>query len=164
LHAHYDLPAVLFKSCGYSPRLGLRNLHNDIKPEPVIDKSTLRGYGAAMRNKANEFVTHVLDLLEPLGPVSARRMFGGYGIYLDRLMFALVASDTLYLKVDDESRGEFEAAGLDAFRYTKKGKSYQMSYHAAPENALEDAELLGDWARKAVDAAMRAARAKAAKK
>jgi len=111
-----------------------------------------------MSAKANEFVTHVLDLLEPLGPVSARRMFGGYGIYLDRLMFALVASDTLYLKVDDESRSEFEAAGLDPFRYTKKGKSYQMSYHTAPEDALEDAELLRDWARKAVDAAMRAAR------
>ena len=112
-----------------------------------------------MGAKTSEFVTHVLDYLEPLGPVSARRMFGGYGIYLDRMMFALVASDTLYLKVDDESRGEFEAAGLEPFRYTKKGKSYQMSYHAAPEDALEDAELLRDWARKAVDAAMRAARA-----
>jgi len=111
-----------------------------------------------MSAKANEFVTHVLDLLEPLGPVSAKRMFGGYGIYLDRMMFALVASNTLYLKVDDESRGEFDAAGLEPFRYSKKGKSYQMSYHAAPEDALEDAELLRDWARKAVDAAMRAAR------
>ncbi len=113
-----------------------------------------------MSVKANEFVTHVLDLLEALGPVSARRMFGGYGIYLDQLMFALVASDTLYLKVDDESRGEFEAAGLEPFRYTKKGKTYQMSYHAAPEDALEDAELLRDWARKAVDAAMRTAHGK----
>jgi DNA transformation protein len=113
-----------------------------------------------MSAKANEFVTHVLDLLEALGPVSARRMFGGYGIYLDRLMFALVANDTLYLKVDDQSRGEFEAAALEPFRYTKKGESYQMSYHAAPEDALEDPQLLGDWARKAVDAAMRAARAK----
>ncbi len=113
-----------------------------------------------MSVKANEFVTHVLDLLEALGPVSARRMFGGYGIYLDQLMFALVARDTLYLKVDDESRGEFEAAGLEPFRYTKKGKSYQMSYHAAPEDALEDTELLRDWARKAVDAAMRTAHGK----
>ncbi len=111
-----------------------------------------------MSAKVNEFVTHVVDLLEALGPVSARRMFGGYGIYLDQLMFALVADDTLYLKLDDESRGEFEAAGLEAFRYTKKGKSYQMSYHEAPQDALEDAELLRDWARKAVDSAMRSAR------
>jgi len=113
---------------------------------------------------ANEFVTHLLDLMEPLGPVSARRMFGGYGIYLDRMMFALVADDRLYLKIDDDSRGEFEAAGLEPFRYTKKGKTYQMSYHAAPEDALEDAELLRDWARKAVDAAMRAARSERPRK
>ena len=58
-------------------------------------------------------------------------MFGGYGVYLDRTMFALVADNALYLKVDDDSRGEFEAAGLEPFRYWKKGKSYQMSYHAA---------------------------------
>ena len=113
---------------------------------------------------ANEFVTHLLDLMEPLGPVSARRMFGGYGIYLDRMMFALVADDSLYLKIDDDSRGEFEAAGLEPFRYTKKGKTYQMSYHAAPEDALEDAALLRDWARKAVDAAMRAARSERPRK
>lgn len=106
----------------------------------------------------SEFVRHLLDMLEPLGPVGARRMFGGYGIYLDRLMFALVADDALYLKVDDESRGEFEAAGLEPFRYVKQGKSFTMSYHAAPEDALEDPELMRDWARKAIDAAMRAAR------
>lgn len=111
-----------------------------------------------MSTAANEFVTHVLDLLEPLGPVSARRMFGGHGIYLDRMMFALVADDTLYLKVDDETRGKFDSAGLEPFRYTKKGKTYQMSYHAAPEDALEDARLLRDWARMAIDAAMRSAR------
>lgn len=113
---------------------------------------------ANAKGNANEFVTHVLDLLEPMGPVSARRMFGGYGVYLDRMMFALIADDTLYLKVDDITRDEFAAAGLEAFRYTKKGKSYQMSYHAAPEDALEDAELLREWARKAVDAAIRTAR------
>ena len=117
-----------------------------------------------MSIKTSEFVTHVLELLEALGPVSAKPMFGGYGIYLDGLMFALVADDALYLKVDDVSRDAFAAAGLEAFNYAKKGKIYQMSYHAAPEDALEDGQLLRDWARKAVDAAMRAARTKAAMK
>jgi DNA transformation protein len=111
-----------------------------------------------MSAKPNEFVNHLLDLLEPLGPISARRMFGGYGIYLDRTMFALVADDMLYLKVDDASRAEFVASGLEPFRYARQGKSYEMSYHQAPEDALEDGELLRDWARKALDAAMRAGR------
>ena len=47
---------------------------------------------------------------------------------------------------------------LEPFRYSRQGKSYQMSYHAAPEDALEDAEILREWSRKAVDAALRAAR------
>lgn len=106
----------------------------------------------------NEFVSHLLDLLEPLGPVSARPMFGGYGIYLDQMMFALVADDTLYLKADDVSRARFVDAGLEPFRYARKGKTLRMSYYAAPEDALEDAELLRDWARLAVDAAMRGGR------
>lgn len=120
--------------------------------------------GEAINATASEFVTHLLDMLEPLGPVSARRMFGGYGIYLDKRMFALVANDTLYLKVDGASREEFLAAALEPFSYAKKGKIYQLSYYAAPEDALENAELMRDWARKAVDAAMRAAGSKRAKK
>ena len=106
----------------------------------------------------NEFVSHVLELLEPLGPLRARRMFGGHGIYLDGMMFALVSKNTLYLKADEHSRGEFEVAGLECFQYWKQGKICRISYYAAPEDALEDAALLADWARRAVDAAMRAAR------
>ncbi len=58
-----------------------------------------------------EFRDHVLDLLAPLGPVTARRMFGGFGITLDGVMFALIADDVLYLKVDDRTRPDYEAAG-----------------------------------------------------
>ena len=117
-----------------------------------------------MRAKSSEFVSHLLDMLESLGPVSAKRMFGGHGIYLDGLMFALVADDTLYLKVDDETRDAFLAARLEPFSYAKQGKIYQLSYHAAPADALEDSELMRDWARKAVGAAMRAAQTKKARK
>ena len=43
------------------------------------------------------------DIFRNLGPIHIRRMFGGQGIYQGELMFALVAFDELYLKVDDES-------------------------------------------------------------
>ncbi|MSO66179.1 MAG: TfoX family protein [Alphaproteobacteria bacterium] len=57
-----------------------------------------------------EFRDHVLDLLEPLG-VTARAMFGGVGFFVERAMFALIADDRFYLKVDDSNRGDYEAAG-----------------------------------------------------
>jgi len=44
--------------------------------------------------KPNEFVSHLLDLLRPLGDVRARVMFGGWGFYHAEKMFALVAFET----------------------------------------------------------------------
>lgn len=55
------------------------------------------------------FLAHVLELLDGLGAVGARRMFGGYGLYRNDVMFALIADDTLYFKVDEHNRAEFEA-------------------------------------------------------
>ena len=104
----------------------------------------------------SEFVSYVVESLRPLGPVSARRMFGGHGIYLDGLMFALIAADQLYLKVDDGNRAAYEAAGLPPFTYSGKGRPIRMSYHEAPSEGFDDPEVLCDWARDAYAAALRA--------
>ena len=96
--------------------------------------------------KRSEFSDYVADLLAPLGPVQVRGMFGGFGVFLDGLMFGLLADDTLYLKVDDANRAEFEAAGCEAFVYTMKGKAIEMSYCRAPEDAVESWETIQTWA------------------
>lgn len=108
-------------------------------------------------NKEREFVSYVVDLMQSVGPVHAKGMFGGHGIYLDGLMFGLVADSVLYLKVDKQTRKEYKDRGLDAFTYSKKGKEYKMSYFQAPEEALEDREEMNTWANKAYRAALRAA-------
>jgi DNA transformation protein len=104
-----------------------------------------------------EFVTYVVDLMQSIGPISAKSMFGGHGIFLDGLMFGLVADSILYLKVDKETENEFKAKGLEAFTYNKKGKEFHMSYYQVPEEALEDADEMKSWANKAYGAALRAA-------
>jgi len=106
--------------------------------------------------RRNEFVEHLLELLAPFGSVSARRMFGGFGIYRDTLMFALVAGDVLYLKADGESRGEFERAGSEPFTYMARRKQVILSYWRAPEEALENSAAMQPWARSAYAAALRA--------
>lgn len=103
----------------------------------------------------DEFVEHLREMFQEFGPVQARRMFGGYGLYHDGLMFALVAENTLYLKVDSESAPQFEAIGLEAFQYPKGGKLVTMSYRRAPEEVLEDPEQASVWARRAFEAAVR---------
>lgn len=103
----------------------------------------------------NEYITYLKEVFERFGVVSARRMFGGYGLYHDGRMFGLVVDDTLYLKADAESRGEFLALGLGPFEYVRAGKTVQLSYHRAPDDMLEDRDLATRWARCAYAAALR---------
>jgi DNA transformation protein len=104
-----------------------------------------------------EFVSYVVELLQPMGDVVSRSMFGGYGIFLDGLMFGLVANSTLYLKVDKQTETGYTKKGLEPFSYNKKGKVMKMSYYQAPEEALEDGEELNRWANDAFEVALRAA-------
>ncbi len=103
----------------------------------------------------SEFIEYLHELFEGFGPIRTRKMFGGYGVYRDDVMFALVADDTLYLKVDDESALRYQTHGLPQFQYAKDGKTVGMSYYMAPEEALEDPEVLADWANQAYEIAFR---------
>ncbi len=102
-----------------------------------------------------EFRNHVLDLLSGLGPVRAKRMFGGGGLFLDDTMFGLIAGDELYFKTDDGNRAEYEDLGAPAFSYRRGDKTFAMSYHRVPEDCLDDAEDLCTWALAAWEAARR---------
>ncbi|KPP97668.1 TfoX/Sxy family protein [Marinobacter sp. HL-58] len=104
----------------------------------------------------SEFVENLNDVFCQFGPVSVRRMFGGYGVYHDGLMFGLVADDVLYLKVDGESVGRFIELGLEPFEYQKNDAMIKMSYYMAPESIFEDPEQAKEWAALAFDAALRA--------
>ena len=41
----------------------------------------------------NEFVSRLLQISVPLGEVQTKSMFGGYGLFFDGAMFALVTRD-----------------------------------------------------------------------
>ena len=107
----------------------------------------------------SSFVDEVVDRLQLTGPASARRMFGGYGIFQNDLMFALIADNELYLKADKLSSHFFTDNDLPAFTYSKaNGKEYKMSYFQAPESFFEDNDETVLWANRALDAALRAPR------
>ncbi|HXZ59093.1 MAG TPA: TfoX/Sxy family protein [Steroidobacteraceae bacterium] len=103
-----------------------------------------------------DFLAYVLDQLQELGDVSARRMFGGAGLYCDEFFFALIADHTLYLRVDDSNRGDYLQRAAQPFRPYADRPHLSMSYYEAPAEVLEDARQLSEWARRSVAVAMRA--------
>jgi DNA transformation protein len=107
-----------------------------------------------------EYLLYVVELMQSIGPVYAKAMFGGYGIYLDGLMFALISDQVLYLKVDKQTESEFKDRGLEAFSYYRKGNQCQLSYRRAPDDALEDTQVMNYWTNMAYAAATRAASGK----
>jgi len=104
---------------------------------------------------SSEFVSYLHEVFAPLGVIRTRRMFGGYGIYHQDLMFAVLIDETLYLKADDSSRANFEALDLPPFRYERQGKFISMSYYQAPEAIFDDPDEARLWGRRAYDAALR---------
>lgn len=109
------------------------------------------------------FVSHCLELLEPLGALRARRMFGGWGLYADDVFIAIIARDRLYLKADAQNKASFEAAGCEPFVYDLKTGAMAMSYCSAPPDAMDSPALMAPWARGALQAALRARAVKASK-
>ncbi len=114
---------------------------------------------------SQQFKAYLAELLEPLGPVAFKRLFGGEGISLGGVTFAFIMGQSLYMRVDDETRPRFEDAGMEPFSYaTKKRRVMVRSFYAIPEGLYDDADEFHDWARAALAAAQNAARAKARKK
>ena len=69
------------------------------------------------------FVSHCIELLQPLGTVRSKRMFGGWGLYVDEVFIAIVAFERLYLKVNADTRAAFESEGCEPFVYDAKNGS-----------------------------------------
>ena len=105
-----------------------------------------------------EYRAFALEQLGRVTPVTSRSMFGGVGIYANGLFFALLADDIVYLKVDDSNRGDFEAAGSEAFRPYDDGRA--MQYYELPAGVLEDVDELRPWVEKAIAVAVVARRRK----
>ncbi len=103
-----------------------------------------------------QFRDAVVSHLNQVAPVTARGMFGGYGLYIEGVMFALIAYETVYFKVDAENRADFEALGMSPFTYDGKGKPIQMSYYEIPPSIWQDLPTLADWVTKAHAAGRRA--------
>jgi len=99
------------------------------------------------------FVEHVRDLLSPIGALTDGKFFGGHAFKYRRVQFAMIMGSTLYFRVNDRTRREYELKGSKPFTYsTKKGVVQVRKYYAAPADLLENQEHFLTWARQAIEA------------
>ena len=114
-----------------------------------------------MPEKNPEFeaaLAHTLELFSGVHALRSRRMFGGAGIYTGGQMFALLSGDGgLFLKADELTKPDFEAAGSSPFCYAAPGRDrpVTMNYWRMPEAAIDDSDLALEWANKAIESARR---------
>lgn len=103
---------------------------------------------------SKEFVEYLLEQLESIGSVRANRFFGGVGLSIDSVQFAMMMGDSLYFVVDDSTRNKYEQAGMPPFSYaTKKGWVKVKRYYEVPEDILADPDQLAAWANEAIQIA-----------
>ena len=124
---------------------------------------------------SKDFADYCCELLSGAGNPVSKRMFGGWGIYVDGVTIAVIAdltklggaNEKLYLKVDEVTKKQFAAVGGKRFEMeSKDGKTMGMNYFTTPDEAMESPDAMLPWARLALNAALDAkakAKPKAAK-
>ncbi len=94
-----------------------------------------------------------IKLFEPLGSIRARTMFGGFGVFADKTMFALVVGETLYLRTGKENKALFEQFSLEPYRYAKRGFPVVTKYFQVDESWWLEPETLLEYGRVALSIA-----------
>lgn len=96
------------------------------------------------------FLEYVIDQLAEWHGVSARKMFGGVGLYRCGKMFGVIANDIVYFKVDDTNRKKYEEEDSSPFKPFPHRPTI-MSFYELPGEILESPEDLTEWANESLD-------------
>jgi DNA transformation protein len=96
---------------------------------------------------SSDYLAWVVEQLNRVSTVTARRMFGGAGLYADGCFFAVVDTNTVYFRTGPDNVSQYQSRGIPAFR---PPGFPPMKYHQVPAEILELPEFLREWVRAAV--------------
>jgi DNA transformation protein len=101
--------------------------------------------------KDDSFKDYILDQLHDAGGVTARSMFGGYGLYYGGMFFGIVSKGRLYFKTNDSTRPGYVEHGMKPFR-PSPGQTLK-NYFEVPAEIIDEPDRLVDWAQAAAGSA-----------
>jgi DNA transformation protein and related proteins len=96
------------------------------------------------------FLECILGRLSSLGDLTSPAMFGGHALYWQDMIFGIVFRDRLYLKVDQQSRPDYESRGMGPFRPIER--QTLKAYYEVPPDVLGDQDALLSWVKEAIRA------------
>ncbi|NKJ91628.1 competence protein TfoX [Rhizobium leguminosarum bv. viciae] len=106
-----------------------------------------------MTSEATRLALDFAGQIAPAGCIDIRRFFGGSALVRNGAQFGFVMKGTLYLRVDEAMRAEFEADGSEPFSYSAAGREVTVRrYYAVPAHVIDDPALLHSYAERALHA------------
>ena len=99
--------------------------------------------------KNDSFKDYVLDQLQDVSGITARPMFGGYGLYRESVFFGIIFKGRLFFKTDERTRVPYRERGMKPFRPTPR--QTLKNYFEVPVDAVEEPDELARWAKDAID-------------
>jgi DNA transformation protein len=97
-----------------------------------------------------ELRDETMAALQPL-PVNVRRLFGGYGLYLEGAFFGVIAEGRLYFRTDERSRTDYTARGMPALqpKFRPRGPKTVDRNFEVPSDVRNSPDELRAWALRA---------------
>lgn len=96
-----------------------------------------------MDAKTAQLIEQAKQSLTSLGVISSRSQFGGYGLTVNRVMFAIVCEGELYLRANRNNYQLLEQYLQEKFIFTKRGRPVELNYYRVTDPLWHDqAQLL----------------------
>ncbi|CBJ79917.1 conserved hypothetical protein [Xenorhabdus bovienii str. Jollieti] len=80
-----------------------------------------------------------------LGKLKKKSQFGGFGLLLDGVLFAISSDGELYLRGNSHAEVLFKARGMEKFIFSKRGIPVTLRYYRVNESLWQDQKQLFEY-------------------
>jgi len=87
-----------------------------------------------------------LDTIE----FTSKKMFGGIGIFSEKIMFSLIYNGVLYFRSTEDLASEYS---IDSIQFQHPSRDSKMPYWSVPQPILNNKVKLSEWAKSALNLA-----------
>ena len=107
-----------------------------------------------MSLRSDEYLSHVMQLLSPIGEITLRHVTGGHGLFHRGIQFGIVALDELYFKVGEKNLPHYLAEDCGPLIFPGRQLAENLSFRKVPEHVQKNPHLLREWVMAARNAAL----------